>query len=264
MKSIILLVSLSTLVFAAKKPIFKIDFESSTLGPYTDEIVKKEWGKVGHNALFDRARIVQEKNSSNKTLEIHYPAGAYQPDRSGGQFTCQIPPADELWLSYRLKFEKGFEFKLGGKLPGLTSAGAKYTGGKKPTAGDGWSARFMWGMDGKAVIYLYYVDMKETWGENILLDGIKFKPERWYKITEHVKINSPEKNDGVVEAWVDDIKVASRNNLRLRIGDKGRIDSFYFSTFHGGNTQDWSPTQDCYVMFDDFIIESERPASLSK
>lgn len=248
---------------AAEAPIVHVQFDSDAVGPYTSEMLKRDWGKITWANLYDRAHIVfDEEAGRGNVLRIDYPKGAVGPGQGGGQFVVPLPPSEELWLSYCLKFGKGFDFRLGGKLPGLTSGGGKYTGGRIPKEGDGWSARYMWKRGGKAIVYLYYVDMPGKWGENLRLEGAAFTPGTWHQITQHIKVNTPGEANGVLEVWFDGKKVLSCANLRFRIGEKGPIDSFYFSTFHGGGSREWAPRVDSFCFFDDFLVSREPPGYL--
>jgi len=248
----------------AAPPLLSLDFESAAVGPYTDDLVTKDVPNLKWTHLYDRAAIVvSDPPSTNKALQITYPVGALGPKEGGGQFLVDLPPSEELWLSYRVKFTKGFDFKLGGKLPGLTSGGGTYTGGNVPKNGEGWSARYMWGRRNNILLYLYYMGMKGSYGENHELLGAKPVPNVWHRLTEHIKVNSDGKSDGLIEVWYDGKKYLTCDKLRLRGDGKGLIDSFYFSTFHGGNTRDWVPSVTSTALFDDFLISTTPPANLT-
>ena len=188
-----------------------MEFETSELGPYTYKAARKEWGKVSWAQLSERVKVVRDQDPQfGKVLKVTYPKGSLGPKQGGGQFLVPLPPSEELWLSYYIKFDNQFDFKKGGKLPGLTSGGSKYTGGLKPTKGQGWSARFMWKEGGRAIVYLYYVDMPGKWGDNLLLKGFTFTPGSWHHITQHIKVNTADEANGVIEVWIDDEKLLSR------------------------------------------------------
>ena len=167
------------------------------------------------------------------------------------------PPSEELWLSYYVKFGTGFDFRRGGKLPGLASGGGRYTGGNRPVNGEGWSARYVWRPEGGAAVYLYYVDMPDQWGEGLALQEFTFTPGTWHQVTQHIKLNTNDDANGVLETWVDGTQYLSRADIRFRLGDQGLIDSLYFSTFHGGKKQDWAPRVDSTAFFDGFVVSRE-------
>lgn len=244
---------------AAKAPVLHVNFESNDVGAYSREAIERDWPKIAWVSLYDRAHIVQD-DERGRVLRIAYPAGSVGPGEGGGQFLVPLPLSEELWLSYRLKFGEDFDFRRGGKLPGLTGGGSRYTGGRIPKEGDGWSARYMWRPGGRIGVYAYYVDMPGPWGQMFGLDeAATLVPGKWHRITQHIRVNTPGRADGVLEVWFDGKKVLSRSNIRWRVGEKGRVDSLYFSTFHGGNTRDWAPRVDCFAFFDDFSISQDPP-----
>jgi len=260
----ILLSGVSTFAETNKNTIVNVNFNSNKIGQYTKEMLKKDFPALKWQTLYDRSKIVKDSDTERgNILSVTYPRNSLGPEEGGIQFMVSLPPSEELWLSYYVKFEKGFDFCKGGKLPGLTSGGGKFTGGNKPKHGEGWSARYMWRKNGEGVIYLYYIDMPGKWGENIKLDGFHFIPGKWYNILQHIKLNTNSKANGSIEVWINGEKKLSRNNLKLRLGDLGLIDSFYFSTFHGGNTRDWSPYVESKALFDDIII-SNKPIKHNK
>ena len=163
--------------------------------------------------------------------------------------------ADELFVAYRVRFVgSGFDFVKGGKLPGL-SGGEDNTGGDKPNGTDGWSGRMMWRSGGQAVQYLYHPDQPSQWGED--LDwGVSFTPDRWATVETRIRMNTPGRSDGVVEAWFDGRKVLSRTDIRFRDAAAFNIDSFLFHTFFGGSGADWAPTRDEVIDFDDIVIST--------
>ncbi|MBA4017172.1 MAG: hypothetical protein C0483_08370 [Pirellula sp.] len=251
----------TALAQAARNKVVKpFGFDTSREGEYTSGALRADWPSVEFGEPKGRAFIVRDDRTHGRVLRVSYPQGSVGPGEGGMQFLVKLPPADEYWLSYLVKFEEGFDFRKGGKLPGLTSGGSRFTGGKKPENGEGWSARYMWREAGVPEIYLYYVDMPGEWGQGIVFKDVKFEPGRWHRLIQHIRVNRPDKADGLLEAWFDDKQVLSRNDLRLRIGNQGQIDSFYFSTFHGGQGDEWAPSVDSFARYDDFLLDVKRPA----
>ncbi|MGJ8693856.1 MAG: polysaccharide lyase [Thalassotalea sp.] len=236
-------------------PLLAVDFEQSPLGLYNNQQIKSEWNNISWASVYQRAEIITDKRQG-QMLRMFYPKGGLGPKETGGQFAVKLPEASEYTLSYKIKFEHGFDFAKGGKLPGLTSGGAKFTGGNHPDNGEGWSARYMWLKQGTAVLYLYYVDMTSKWGEALALNEITFKSGQWYELKQRIKVNQANQQDAAIKVWVDGKLVMEKTNFRLRIGEQGLIDCLYFSTFFGGNSRDWVPNNDSFIQFDDFVITS--------
>jgi len=241
---------------AGKKPEprneIRVDFDAHPEGAYEMRVFRKDWSNAFLGKFHQRAAIVAE--STGNSLRVTYPRGSLGPNEGGGQFRERLAPREAYRLSYRVLFEKGFDFRRGGKLPGL-GGGKANTGGDKPV-GDGWSARYMWGEGGKLALYLYHLDQKTDYGDHREL-GVKIVPGKWRKLEQLVEVNAPGKADGRIRVWVDAKLALDLRDLRLRgkvKHDVALVDQFLFSTFHGGGTKDWAPRRDSHARFDDFVI----------
>ncbi len=244
--------------------ILRVDFDKSPLGEYAQNSLKSEWKWVQWAGGLRQGRVHIVNGAEARTgrsLRVFYPKGTYGPRKGGAQWSVILPGSyDELYCAYRIKFGTGFDFVKGGKIPGLRG-GKGNTGGNRPDGSDGWSARMMWRRGGKAVQYVYHPDQVGIYGESMAWDigGQRiFKPGLWYQVETRIVINTPKKNDGIIEGWWNGEKVLSRNDVRFRDVPDFSIDKFYFSTFFGGSNASWSSTKDEYVYFDDFVI-STRP-----
>ncbi len=243
-----------------RKPVFQLDFENNVIGNYSDEKLLIDIGEVRWKLLDGRGSI-ETDTKHGKVLKVKFPKGTVGPKQGGIQFDKPLPKATDYYLDYYVKFADGFDFVKGGKLPGLTSGGEKYTGGTHPKNGEGWSARFMWSEGNKIIVYFYHMDMKGRWGDVIYTNRI-FTLGKWHRITQHLKMNTGKKFNGVMEVWVDGEKVVDNAEVRYRLAPLGEIDSFYFSTFHGGNTKDWAPKNDSHIYFDNFKVTNTKPKGL--
>lgn len=238
---------------APSDTLLSVNFDKRAVGNYGDKEVSDDFRNIKWVTTSGRGAIVEDAERG-KVLRVFYPKGSVGPQEGGIQFVRTLAGSKEYYLDYYLKFDANFDFNLGGKLPGLTSGGEKYTGGVNPTEGDGWSARYMW-TNTMPDVYLYYIDMAETYGEPIYFN-VKFERNRWYRLTQRIKLNDADKTNAIITAWLDGVKVAEKTNFRLRAGNKGLIDSFYFSTFHGGATPDWAPRNDSYLYIDNVMVTS--------
>ena len=230
----------------------RVDFDSHPAGPYEMRVFRKDWANAFLGKFHQRAAITSEPKG--KSLRVSYPKGSLGPNEGGGVFRERLAPRESYGLSYRVLFEKGFDFRRGGKLPGL-GGGKANTGGEKPT-GDGWSARYMWGEGGKLALYLYHLDQKTKYGDHYGL-GFKIVPGKWHELDQLVEVNAPGKADGRIRVRVDAKLALDLRDLRLRGKVKpgvALVDQFLFSTFHGGGTKDWTPRRDSHARFDDFRI----------
>lgn len=253
---------------------FIVDFEQHSTGPYTMSMAKQDFPHPGdwyYGMDQGRGEIMNE--NGNKVLRVKYPRGCVgvnDPGACGIQIKWKLPePAKTMWLSYRIKFEEGFEFVKGGKLPGLCG-GKCYTGGKTPECGDGWSARIMWRTGGKVVQYMYFTDQAATYGDDMKWNEggaqRQFIPGRWHTVLTQVVLNdvpvgaSQGLKNGIVRSWFDGELAMEVDTLRLVDSANQKIDLFYISTFYGGSDSSWAPSKDNYIRYDDFWISSTPPS----
>jgi hypothetical protein len=163
-----------------------------------------------------------------------------------------IVPGSEYIFEYRLRFDAGFDFSRGGKIPGLQGASAP--SGCKRTDNMGFSARQMWREQGRLITYLYDMDQSGACG-NTTETGVNFAAGRWYSIKLRVKLNTASNRDGVYQLWVDDRQVTNRTNMRWMIADPSRrIDDVMLDLFFGGSTADWAPSRNCSISFGDMFL----------
>lgn len=275
--------------------LYSYNFESNNEGAYNLSQLCQEWGNptnLAGNAcsswgkslrsvngfvgdLYDNeSRVSIVKSDVNKFISVKYPAGSCgSKDTDGcnnGSGAQWLMPLDrnyeELYLSYRVKFSNGFNFVLGGKLPGLTGSRNPVTttpptGGIKPGECDGFSARYMWKSNGIAETYLYSPAQPGNYGEDLLWQNpngtpVQFIPDRWYVITQRLVMNTPGQPDGILEIWLDGVKVQRKTNVFYRGAacPTMGVNQFYFSTIFGGSDSSWAAVKDEYVYFDDFVI----------
>ena len=240
--------------------VLRVDFDATERGEYTATAFHSDWPSVEWVTGLgtDRAEIIGGASAySGHSLRLKYPAHTYGSRNQAIQAQIRLPRNyEELYVSYRVRFAGDFDFVRGGKLPGLTG-GAGNTGGNRPNGRDGWSGRMMWRRGGEAVQYLYHPDQPQTYGEDFNW-GRRFKPGRWHTVEHRFVMNTPGKNDGVLQTWFDGTQALYVDNLRFRDIDSFAIDHFYISTFFGGGDSTWAPTKDEYISFDDFFVSTTR------
>jgi hypothetical protein len=246
--------------------VYRADFDAEPVGPYTVAQLRAGWNDPSweNGVSAGRVEIVAAPLAySGRSLCVRYPRGGVGPGAGGAQWQLRLGKSyTELYCSYRIRFGDGFDFVKGGKLPGL-AGGEANTGGNRPNGRDGWSARMMWRKGGRAVQYLYHPDQPTIYGLDLPWDvgGQRlFAPGVWHRVEHRVVMNTPGRQDGLVQAWFDGVLALDTGNLRFRDVDSFAIDLFYFSTFFGGNDASWAPTRDESVCFDDFVIAGGRMA----
>ena len=163
-------------------------------------------------------------------------------------------------LSFDVRFEQDFQWVRGGKLHGL---GPQHpvTGGRKRRP-DGWSARLMWGRDGRCSTYLYDQNARRKWAAGRGSGKTVFSAGQWHNVLLQVSLNTPGQENGFARVFVDGQEVINHENVAFRgtDGDDARIQQFLFSTFHGGSSPQHAPVDAAgnfttvYAFFDNIVI----------
>jgi GT2 family glycosyltransferase len=176
---------------------------------------------------------------------------------------------EEAYFRYMLRF--GDDWRPdpdGGKLPGFAATyGRAGWGGRQADGANGWSARGSFNAATRPEnplhefstigSYVYHADMPSHYGEGwpwtegqpALLSN-----NRWYAVEQHVKLNTPGKNNGVLRAWVDGRLVFERTNLRFRDTPELRIEEVWVNVFFGGTR----PSARTMHLFIDNLVIADR------
>lgn len=193
-------------------------------------------------------------------LKILYPKGSINPsseDRpvGGAGFLAPMPPGglERACLRYRVRFEDGFDFQKGGKLPGLFGGDAP--SGGEPVAGDsGFSTRLMWRRDGEGEVYAYVANKRDKHGASIGRGHWSFEPGETATIEQEVVLNDPGSANGIVRVWVDGEPAVEQRDLVYRTIPGGKVDGVMFSTFFGGSSKSWKSPKDQHAWFSEFRL----------
>lgn len=178
------------------------------------------------------------------TQRIFCPKGKTGPSGSAAVAITPIAPATRYRLQYEVMPEGAFDFRAGGKLPGLG-------GGTVPSGGsdavDGFSARLMWHPGGQLGFYFYRV----TGGVGGIDTGGYGTHWKW---AADAKLQAGKWNS--IELLCD-VKTGETVGL-LNGVEKGRqtlkylwptIDRHVFSVFFGGQGAQYEPVKDEYLSF---------------
>jgi len=231
------------------QPVFAENFDSA------DSLDRVRALRSRHVTVVDGRGI-----GGSRALRVTYVGGAEGSSRIVAK--VPIPPALDYTLTYAVRFDRDFQFVLGGKLHGLGSR--MPVAGGEPIRPDGWSARVMWREHGRAETYIYHQDQPGRYGDaGTAIRPFRFTRGRYYAVAFHVRLNQPATQaNGLVELHIDNHLIERRDGLRLRSVDTpdSLISTFLFSTFHGGNDPSWAPRTknggyaDVHATFDDFAV----------
>jgi hypothetical protein len=187
------------------------------------------------------------KTDTSGRLRFYLPTGMLGSANTGGIIKAKIVPKNEYTFEYEIRFDAGFPWSMGGKVPGF-SGGAGYTGGSGDGArtGDGFSVRMMWREDGRIIPYLYYYEMPGDFGHTFGETLGYFTNTKAHKVKYWAKLNTGSDKNGALKIWLDDVEVLNKTDLIYRT-DNSKIDTVHISIFAGGSTPEWNMTGDGYI-----------------
>jgi len=239
--------------------LFNADFDSDTWF--------RGWGLSGPPArtqLVDSDPERRFQPHRGRALRVHVERGGHYGLSLSYRFKKQLGyEPEEAYFRYYLRLADDWTPRRGGKLPGFGGTYGRAGWGGRPVDGtDGWSARglFKGRTDGRTPVgfYAYQMDMTGRYGSNWPWDrhGLGLlENNRWYLIEQHVKLNTPGKADGVLQAWVDGQLAFEKTDVRFRAVDTLKIESVWVNVYLGGT---WSSESDHHLYIDDVAI-SRRP-----
>ena len=174
---------------------------------------------------------------------------------------------EEAYFRYYMMFDGRGWVSGGGKFPGFSGTYNKAGwGGRANNGNNGWSARgaffasvpqssSQW--TGRLPIgsYLYEIDTKNRYGQTIPWGNpaSALQPGKWYCIEQRLKLNTPGKQDGVLQVWIDGQQAFLREDMHFRSTDKLKIEKVWFNFYFGGRDK----PQEAFNLFaDNFVIAS--------
>lgn len=172
-----------------------------------------------------------------------------------------LESSNEYTLEYKVKFDNGFQWKSGGKIPGL-AGGAANTGCNKAT-GNGWSFRVMWRnfytVNNNLPYlepYVYYEGMPNDCGDNLNKQRYTIEHNKWYTIFLRVKMNTGSNSNGKIEMKVNGTTVYSNNSFKWVTSNSGRhIDRLLWNIYRGGASDSYKASEDNYIRIDNVKIK---------
>lgn len=194
---------------------------------------------------------------SSNEIEVLYPTGSYSPKNStikgGAEFIYRLENSTDIaTLTYQIRFEPGFDFRKGGKLPGLCSDSCP---SGWADVSDGFSARLMWRKNGDGEVYLYIPGKIEKYGQSMGRGKFRFIPGQYHTISETIHLNTSGNSDWSLKLEFDGKEVISENGIVFRTTQTKKINSLFFSTFFGGNDASWATYKDQKVRFRGFSVQ---------
>jgi hypothetical protein len=247
-------------------------------GGYGGSAWQQSWGYVTRGS-FGQAQLSEVSDPSapggSPVLQVRYGRGSSAnscgncPSPGGGQFYTSFADmghsdfanASVLYLRYYIKFQAGFDFSRGGKLPGLYGGlPGQESGGHHAQA---FSTRHMWrehSVSGSlsdcsatlpcSEVYVYSPQVTSGYGSDIGGAWHWQGDGRWHMVEQRV-----DRATGDITVWYDGTQVLSATGA---LGDVSGIpfSGIFFSTFFGGHDTSWGPSKAEYAYFADFAVST--------
>lgn len=224
-----------------------------------------------------------------KALEVLLRKGAIHGEGSNASMTIkpkQFFPSESCRVRFKLWFDDAFEWnetsshRVGGKLGGFRIGTGPSTGGRYSDSGASFRLVFRRNRGANAYMYpqLRGSSSNPSWDELDQCPALRaqsyqamgvhifapepkreaqlfFKSGQWNDVEMFCKLNTPGKQDGVMELAVN----GQRRRLdcvRYRYTKDMLIERFYLEVFFGGGSKEYAPSTDVRLWYADFSFGS--------
>lgn len=260
---------------------YNIDRVKSDFGnikPYTGSFYRGIPGPTSNSLIEQTPQISRIENG---TLRAEYLKNDASGRAGGFLFDPYFTGVEEAYLEYRVKFGEDFVWASGGKLPGLGGStlgktsetvgrGKIPSGGKYDETGTGFSARLMWRRNTShtdtpyLILYSYFAKKQngsvrkdgDFGDQHRIFTGLQ--GNKWYKIKQYIKLNTPGIDNGIVKMWIDGELLFESRTLNMRKSGKSdlKINALVMNTYRGGSRSNsiWHSPRTEYAYFDDFKV----------
>lgn len=277
------------------KDAFHISFDHLRPGDfYSVDELKKDFTIAYGSGFYDGTpesnRAYVDKTESidpnGTSLRVKFPKDKLKTSESGVDTRIYLSgnykkandfQEDELYVSYWVKYNTGFNHRCGGKMPSL---GGEFVN-TLDNSNERWKGRIMWRNGGSIQFYpelphgedKFEHDSLRFWGDKEFDGGDictnKFTPYlsdgEWHNIELHYKLDHGTPT-GVFEGWVDGGKGYKIINSSVfgfyRPQNQGydnlTMNFIMLSTFFGGSGEEYYPEKDEYAWFDEFRVSKTR------
>lgn len=235
------------------------NFNSNTLGNYNNTEKRANWGNVGSFVYDNRPghpRIVDFDGGRRAMNEyLVNSKGDFTTSGNGSDFAGSLPGInDEVYHTYRVYFQPGFDFYYNGKLPGFRMWPSIPAGQGLNPRDYGSIIYLTWGSKGELLWNVYHHQNTRAYGDRMGKPSGFFTMQtgQWYDITFRVVLNTPGVANGILQIWVNgDLKDTVTGVLLRTKTSVQNINQQVVITF-----MDWDvpvrKTQ--YMYMDDFFV----------
>jgi hypothetical protein len=228
-------------------------------GAYDTKAWRADWPGCPWEDGVSEGRLSVITRPEGKRWRVDYAPGRIGPSEGGAAWNHSFDGREEVILSYVVRFSPDFDWRRGGKLPGLGGGPGKTTGGRRADGLNGFSVRPMWRADGRMEAYAYHAGQTKDYGDSLSLPkDFRLPRDQDIRIRLRVRMNHPERADGLLELKVTfgdtTVEVVS-HKMVWRKTPAIQADKFLFETFHGGSDLSWAPDRACHAEFGNIGIE---------
>lgn len=160
---------------------------------------------------------------------------------------------NNLSLEYSVKFQDGFRFCRGGRLPGLYG-GEIISETQVPNGTNGFLSKLGWTSNGfgELILNLPPVNGQNSWyytGGNW-----RFTPGKWHTIKQELYLNNKDDKNGYARITFDGKEVILINDLYFRASNDIKIKGFAFTNYYGESDPLATCPADTFIEFSYFKI----------
>ncbi len=226
------------------------DNHPGALTKYPVSSLQQEWSNTSGWKGLDEGRA----KVGNSSIQAFFPKDKILGQETGFTWFSDLSGSvTEAIMEYRIKFDAGFDWSRGGKLPGL--CGGNCPRGCTEDSSQGFTMRLMWRENGRMITYPYWPDRPSAtncggewkWSKGVVANT-------WQTVRQEIKLNTPGQNNGTIKMYLDGQLVQQENSVKFRTSNSVTISKAYITTYVGGSTQDWAPDHDQHIEFDSFKV----------
>lgn len=216
-----------------------------------------------------------------------YPANSYSPSGpivgGTGFYARPIDLSSSISISFTFQvyFPSGFQWVMGGKLPGIYGGKSGCSGGD--VAKDCFSTRKMWRKNGAGESYIYLDKLAQVssicsqipnticndfYGYSIGRGLFSFATGSWTSVREVVSLNtctliSGCNQDGSLSLYINESinPVFTLKNVVWRTSSSVVAIGIDFETFFGGSNSSWATPVDQFALFKNFTLQSSTTSN---
>lgn len=228
-------------------------------GAYDTKTWRADWPGCPWEDGVREGRVSVVARPDGRRWRVDYAPGRIGPSEGGAAWNQPFDGRDDVILTYVVRFSPEFDWRRGGKLPGIGGGHGKTTGGRRADGLNGFSVRPMWRADGRVEAYAYHAGQTKDYGDSLSLPkDFRLQRDRDIRISLRVRMNHPERADGLLELKVtsgDATAKVTSDKMVWRKTSMIQADKFLFETFHGGSDLSWAPDRACHAEFGNLGIE---------